>query len=66
MTNLAANPVYAERLVQLKASFWKTRVFYEDTDEEVWKPGNTKRYRREDYIRPRRSRGQRGQRRQRR
>ena len=66
MTNLATNPAYAKRLEEMKERFWKTRKFYDDTDESLWNPRNTKRYRAEDYIRPPRQRGQgRRQRRQR-
>ncbi len=56
MTNLATDPMYASQLEKLKERFWKTRTFYGDTDEDVWTPGSTKRYRREDYIRNRRRR----------
>ena len=54
MTNLASDPEYASMLVTLKDRFWKTRAFYDDTDEAVWGRGRTKRFRPEDYIRPRR------------
>jgi N-acetylglucosamine-6-sulfatase len=50
MTNLASDPQYASQLAAMKARFWQTRAFYEDTDETVWQ-GKTKRFRQEDYIR---------------
>jgi arylsulfatase A-like enzyme len=53
MTNLAPDPQYASQLAAMKALFWKTRTSYDDTDESVWQ-GKTKRFREEDYIRPRR------------
>ncbi|MCP4453291.1 MAG: sulfatase [Planctomycetes bacterium] len=53
MTNLASDPQYASKLSAMKARFWKTRTFYDDTDETVWR-GKTKRFRPEDYIRQRR------------
>lgn len=53
MSNLASNPEYATRLEALKERFWKTRTFYDDTDESVWSR-RTKRYRPESYIRQRR------------
>ena len=53
MANLAKDPGYASRLEEMKELFWKTRKFYDDTDESVWKRGATKRYRPEDYIRVR-------------
>jgi len=54
MTNLASDPQYGPQLAAMKARFWKTRTFYDDTDESVWGRGATKRFRPEDYIRPRR------------
>lgn len=54
MTNLASDPQYGSLLAGLKARFWKTRTFYDDTDESVWGRGRTKRFRPEDYIRQRR------------
>ena len=53
MTNLAKDPQYGSQLDAMKARFWKTRTFYDDTDESVWR-GRTKRFRPEDYIRQRR------------
>ena len=53
MTNLASDPQYASQLAAMKTRFWKTRTFYDDTDESVWL-GKTKRFRDEDYIRQRR------------
>jgi len=50
MTNLATDPQYASQLAAMKARFWQTRTFYDDTDESVWQ-GRTKRFRQEDYIR---------------
>jgi arylsulfatase A-like enzyme len=54
MTNLATEPHYAALLTAMKARFQKARLFYDDTDESVWGRGRTKRFRPEDYIRPRR------------
>jgi len=54
MTNLATDLQYGAQLAALKARFWETRKFYDDTDESVWGRGRTKRFRNEDYIRPRR------------
>ena len=54
MTNLAFFPQYQSQLAAMKDLFWKTRTFYDDTDESVWQRGATKRYRPEDYIRQRR------------
>ena len=54
MTNPASDPHYGSMLEALKARFWKTRTFYDDTDESVWGRGRTKRFRPEDYIRQRR------------
>ena len=54
MTNLASDPHYGSMLEALKARFWKTSTFYDDTDESVWRRGRTKRFRPEDYIRQRR------------
>jgi len=54
MTNLALEPQYGALLAELKARFWKTRTFYDDTDESVWERGRTERFRPEDYIRQRR------------
>ena len=51
MTNLVGDSAYAVRLEGLKKRFWKTRTFYDDTDESVWKRGRAKRYRPEDYFR---------------
>jgi N-acetylglucosamine-6-sulfatase len=53
MTNLAPDPQYASQLAAMKSLFWKTRTFYDDTDESVWQ-GKTKRFREEDYIQQRR------------
>jgi len=54
MTNLAFYPQYESLLATMKARFWKTRTFYDDTDESVWGRGRTKRFREQDYIRQRR------------
>lgn len=54
MTNLATDPQYGSKLAAMKARFWQTRKFYDDTDESVWGRGRTKRFRDEDYIRQRR------------
>jgi len=54
MTNLAFFPQHQSQLAAMKDRFWKTRTFYDDTDESVWQRGATKRYRPEDYIRQRR------------
>ena len=54
MTNLASDSQYGSILVALKARFWKTRTFYDDTDESVWGRRRTKRFRPQDYIRQRR------------
>ncbi len=54
MTNLAFYPQHKALLAALKARFWETRRFYDDTDESVWGRGRTKRFNKEDYIRPRR------------
>ena len=50
---LIADPEYAPQVTALKERFWKTRTFYDDTDEEVWKRGGGDRFAAEDYIRPR-------------
>jgi arylsulfatase A-like enzyme len=54
MNNLVSDPAYASQLKQLKERFWKAREYYDDTDESVWDPRRTKRYRPEAYIRQRR------------
>ncbi len=53
MSNLASDPQYGSLLKSMKSRFWKTRTFYDDTDESVWGRGRTKRFREESYIRPR-------------
>ena len=54
MTNLISHPEYASRVEALKKLFWKTRTYYDDTDESVWQNRRTKSFRPEDYIRQRR------------
>ncbi len=56
MKNLASDPAYAERFAALKKRFQATREHYDDTDESVWQPRNTKRFPPESYIRPPRRR----------
>jgi N-acetylglucosamine-6-sulfatase len=54
MNNLADSKAHQVQLEEMKARFWKTRKFYDDTDETVWKTRGAKRFRPEDYIRARR------------
>ena len=54
MTNLADDLAHARRLSTLKDLFHKTKKFYDDTDESVWKNGRTKRYHPDSYFRKRR------------
>ncbi len=56
MRNLVGDPKHAVLVSGMKARFWNTRKGYGDTDESVWKPGATKRFRPDDYIRQPRQR----------
>lgn len=56
MMNLAGDATFSEKLDSMKDLFWKTREYYEDTDEEVWKKPRKHQFDAEDYIVPRRPR----------
>ncbi|MDG2468079.1 MAG: sulfatase [Pirellulaceae bacterium] len=52
MNNLVSNQAYAEKLANMQARYHSTKTLYGDTDPEIWKRGNSKRYSPESYLRP--------------
>ena len=58
MRNLAQNSAYSSKLEEMKASFWKTKEMYGDTDENTWDAPVRKQYPSNQLIRSlRRPRG---------
>ena len=58
MRNLAQNSAYSSKLEEMKASFWKTKKMYGDTDENTWNAPVRKQYPSNQLIRSlRRPRG---------
>ena len=56
MNNLAKNADYASLLSALQERFWKTREFYDDTDESIWDSPARNKYPQETQIRSARTR----------
>ena len=51
MRNLAQKSAYSSKLEEMKASFWKTKEMYGDTDENIWNAPVRKQFPSDELIR---------------